>query len=260
MSCPTNKTIVLTGASHGIGRALADALAMQGANLVLNARSKAPLKEAKKTLEAGYKIKVAVVEGDAAKARTVRACMEAATALGGFNGVVHAAGVLHPGPTLWELDERRYDEVVGASCKAAWQLARAAYPLLMRQEGSFFVVFGSGAASIAMPGIGLYCAAKAFEEHLMRQLAAETDKVTCFAYQPGKVETRMQQQAREAVGGAAERVHAVFRPWKEDKVLLSAQASAAWLARLLCEGDLAARHGQVVRVDQVLPAQTADKP
>lgn len=251
MSCSTNKTIVLTGASHGIGRALADALAMQGINLVLNARTKAPLKDAKKTLETGYKIKVTVVDGDAAKAKTARACVEAATALGGFVGVVHAAGVLHPGPTVWELDERRFDDVVNASCKAAWQLAHAAYPVLKEQKGSFFVLFGSGAASIAVPGIGVYCAAKAFEEHLMRQLAAETDKVTCFVYQPGKVETRMQQQAREATGSAAVRVHAVFRPWKENNELLSAPASAAWLARLLCEDSLAARHGQIVRVEHI---------
>ncbi|AGW13455.1 SDR family NAD(P)-dependent oxidoreductase [Megalodesulfovibrio gigas] len=251
MSWLANKTIVLTGASHGIGRALADALAMQGANLVLNARSKPPLKEAKKTLEAGYKIKVAVVDGDAATARVARACVEQAETLGGFAGIIHAAGVLHPGPHLWELDEKQYDDVTHASCKASWQLARAAYPALMRQkDGGLYVLFGSGAASIAMPGIGLYCAAKAFEEHLMRQLAAETDAVTCFVYQPGKVETRMQQQAREATGGGGEAVRATFTPWHERGELLSAQASAVWLARLLQE-DPRPWHGHIVRVGQV---------
>lgn len=249
MSWLANKTIVLTGASHGIGRALADALAMQGANLVLNARTKAPLKEAKKTLEAGYKIKVAVVDGDAAGARVARACVDQAVALGSFAGVIHAAGVLHPGPHLWELDEKQYDDVTNASCKAAWQLARAAYPVFLRQKAGCYVLFGSGAASIAMPGIGLYCAAKAFEEHLMRQLAAETSVVTCFVYQPGKVETRMQQQARAATGGGGEAVRAMFTPWHERGELLSAQASAVWLARLL-EADPARWHGQTVRVGQ----------
>lgn len=251
MSWLKNKTIVLTGASRGIGRALAEGLAMQGANLVLNARSKKPLKEAKERLESSFGISATVVDGDASKEKVATACVQAAAKLGEFSGVIHAAGVLNPGPLLWELSQDQYDDVVNSSCTAAWQMAKAAYPLLKAQSGSFFIAFGSGAANIAMPGIGLYCAAKAFEEHLVRQLAAEAPEVCCIAYQPGKVETRMQEQARESSGGGSGNLHKTFRAWKEQGELLTPQEAAVWLVRFL-GGDFRKYHGQVVRVHQSL--------
>ena len=68
---------------------------------------------------------------------------------------------------------------------------------------------------------------------LARQLAAEAPSVTTLIYRPGIVETRMQVQARESRGGAAEQLQAVFRPWKEQGQLMTPEQSAAGLVRLL---------------------------
>lgn len=241
------KTLLVTGASMGIGRALALCLARRGARLVLNARGEDALRQAADACR-DLGAEVASTAGDCSDSATVQALVRQAQDLGDFAGFVHAAGVLRPGPMLRELDESAFDEVMHSHVRAAYMLAHYTYPLLIARDDAVAVFFGSGAGSIAQPGIGAYCVAKAAEEHLMRQLAAEEPQVTAFAYQPGVVETRMQVEARNAEGGAAERLKQVFRPWKEQGILLSPEHAARYLAELL-DQDVRPLHGRVVRVD-----------
>ncbi|SMP44709.1 Short-chain dehydrogenase [Desulfonatronum zhilinae] len=240
------KTLLLTGASMGIGRALAVALAKEGVNLVINARSTDPLRETRE-LCAGRggesKAVVEVVAGDASKAETVAAMVGAARKIGYFQGFIHAAGILHPGPYVWELSDTDFLTVFQANVMAAHQLIRGCLPLLLKQGEGLAVFFGSGAAEKTQPGIAAYCAAKAAEEHLARQLAAEAPTITTFVYRPGIVETRMQAQARESEGGAASQLQSVFRPWKEEGRLMTPEQSAAGLVRLLA-GNPRRLHGR----------------
>jgi NAD(P)-dependent dehydrogenase (short-subunit alcohol dehydrogenase family) len=173
------------------------------------------------------------VAGDASKAKTIASMIKTAKAMGNFFGFIHAAGVLHPGPYLWEVSQRDVMRVFQANVFAAHQLIRASLPLLLQQGQGIAVFFGSGAAEKTQPGIATYCAAKAAEEHLARQLAAEAPQITSFVYRPGIVETRMQVQARESSGGGARQLQEVFRPWKEQGLLLTPQQAAAGLVQLL---------------------------
>ncbi|MGE4554411.1 MAG: SDR family NAD(P)-dependent oxidoreductase, partial [Desulfovibrionaceae bacterium] len=237
-----NKTLILTGASRGIGRALALALARRGVRLVLCARDAPLLEETRKDCQAlaiealGPGAHVLAVAGDAADDAVVRALVDRAEGLGDYFGFIHAAGVLLPGPTLWELDDADFDAVVGAGLRAAWRLVQRGAPPLLRRGAGLCVFFGSGAAQRAMPGLGLYCAAKAAEEHLARQLAAEAPALTTFVYRPGVVATRMQEQARQAEGGAGEAVRRFFTPYLERGLLLTPAGAAAGLLRYL-DGD-----------------------
>lgn len=232
MSFFRNKTLIVTGASNGIGEALARELAARGVNLVLSARSESRLHA---VCEACRALGVAArcVAGNAAEAEIAERLVLRACDLGGFQGFLHAAGVLAPGPSAWELSETQFGEVLDAGVRAAYQLARFSYPPLLRQGSGVAVFFGSAAAERAQPGAAAYCAVKAAEEHYMRQLAEETDRVTTFVYRPGVVETGMQREARHAEGGQAEKVQALFRPWKEQGLLVSPARSAARLADLL---------------------------
>lgn len=240
-----NKTVIVTGASRGIGRALAMDLAGRGATLVLNARSGDLLGQIAKDCSASGRRCTAVV-GDASEADVAAKLVEEARETGGPHGFVHAAGVLFPGPHLWELSEEQFDAVFAASVKAGWQLARQAIPAMRGKEGAFAVFFGSGAAERVQPGIAAYCAAKAAEEHMARQLAAEAPDVAVIVYRPGVVETRMQRQAREAEGGAAEEVRQVFWNMKERGELITPEESAAFLARIL-DADPSGYHGKTIR-------------
>jgi len=230
-----NTTWIVTGASRGIGRALALLLAERGAKLVLNARHAAKLAEvAAKARDLGTE--AIPVEGSAARAEVAGRLVRAALGLGEFKGFIHNAGVLHAGPLLWELPEEHWDEVMDANVKAGYQLVRYAVPELLPRGGGVAVFFGSGAAETNLPGIGAYAVAKAAEEHLARQLAAEAPEMVSFVYRPGVVETRMQEEARTAEGGAAEVLRRVFGGYKEKGMLLTPEESALALIRILEKG------------------------
>lgn len=237
------KTIILTGASLGIGRALSFELAARGCNLVLNARHASPLLE----VAADCRRLGAAAEwlaGDAAIPDHALRMVEAALRLGNFCGFIHAAGVLHPGPLLRELPELHFQEVLDASVTAGYQLVRAAVGHLQERGEGLAVFFGSGAAEINTPGIGAYCIAKAAEEHLARQLAAEAPTIVTFIYRPGVVETRMQQQARESKGGAAAAVQEKFWGFKNRGELITPEQTAKALVNILTT-DPRKFHGKI---------------
>ena len=226
------KTLIVTGASRGIGRALALALAEHGVQLVLTARGEAALAETAREAEA-LGVGVRAHAGDIARAETAERLVELARELGRFYGFVHNAGVLHAGPLLWELPERHWNEVMGASLTGAYQLTRFALPDLIAAGDGVAVFVGSGAAEYNLPGIGAYAIAKAAEEHLARQVASEAPMVASFAYRPGVVDTGMQAQARTASGGAAQQLHEIFGGYKEKGVLISPEQAAGYLIRAL---------------------------
>ncbi len=227
-----DKTLIITGASMGIGRALAEALAVLGAKLVLNARGPESLEDAWHCCDM-VAAKAVAIPGDCSKASTVKALVDAARSLGDFTGFIHCAAVLNPGPLVWETDGNSYDEIFTSNMKAAWQLSRFCVPELEKSGKGLAVFVGSGAASVTQKGIGLYCAAKAAEEHFCRQLASEAAWLTSFIYRPGLVDTRMQEQCRNALGGGGEALRALYRPWLERGKLIMPEESAMGLIRIL---------------------------
>jgi NAD(P)-dependent dehydrogenase (short-subunit alcohol dehydrogenase family) len=232
MSELRGKTLIITGASMGIGRALALELADLGVKLVLNARH-APALEETAAAGAALGVEVRALAGNAAAAKTATALVDQAKALGGFYGFIHAAGVLNPGPLLWEMSPQQFQEVLDSHVTAAYQLVRAAVPELLKQGEGLAVFFGSGAAESLIPGIGAYCVAKAAEEHLARELAAEASAITSFVFRPDATETRMQRQARKSTGGGAGNLHRIFGGYKDRGLLATPAEEARSLIQIL---------------------------
>ncbi|MGA3192649.1 MAG: SDR family NAD(P)-dependent oxidoreductase [Candidatus Bathyarchaeia archaeon] len=243
------KTLIVTGASRGIGRALALELAQNGVNLVLNARSEAPLEEVA-TVARGKGVKTLTVVGDAALASKAREMVKAAVGIGEFIGFIHNAGTAHPGPFLYELPEAMFKNVWRTNVLAGYQIARFSYPELRRRKSGLAVFFGSGAAKMNVEGMGAYCLSKAAEEHLARQLAAEAPEITCFVYRPGVVDTEMQKGAREAKGSGAEVLHRVFGELKERGSLLTPEKAARGLVQIL-QGDPRHFHGKIASYGEI---------
>ncbi|MBF6593216.1 MAG: SDR family NAD(P)-dependent oxidoreductase [Thermaceae bacterium] len=224
----SDQTLILTGASRGIGRALALELARSGANLVLNARSKEALNTVADEAR-GLSVQVRMVVGDAAQDQTAQFMVKAAKVLGNFAGFIHNAGVLHPGPALWELSEAQFDEVFATNLKAGFLLAKYAYPNLRRNGSGIAVFVGSGAANYPRAGWGAYGAAKAAEHYLAFNLALEAPEIVSFVYSPGTVDTEMQRQGREATGEIA----GMFQRFKDQDHLISPEQTARALVQIL---------------------------
>jgi NAD(P)-dependent dehydrogenase (short-subunit alcohol dehydrogenase family) len=226
------QTLIVTGASKGIGRALTSELAQNGVNLVLNARSEASLEEAAADARKSG-VHVLTVVGDAALADNARETVKAAVGMGEFIGFIHNAGTGHPSPFLYELPEVLFEDVWRSNVLAGYQLAYFSYPELRRMGRGLAVFFGSGAAESNIEGIGAYCLSKAAEEHMARQLATEVPEVTCFVYRPGTVETDMQKAAREAEGSGAEVLHRIFGGFKEQGILMRPETAARALVQII---------------------------
>jgi NAD(P)-dependent dehydrogenase (short-subunit alcohol dehydrogenase family) len=242
------KTLILTGASRGIGRALSLALAQRGVQLVLNARSAPQLEEVRLEIEQLGGLALAIT-GSAASDTIARSLVETAQSMGSFMGFIHNAGVLHGGPLVHELPEPHFDEVLDANLKAGFQLVRYAYPLLLRQGQGLAVFLGSGVAQHNIAGMGIYAVAKAAEEHLARQLALEAPEITCFTYRPGVVETDMQRQLRQAEGGGSAQLRPMFQGYRDQGRLLSPQQAAEGLLGIL-EDNPHRFHGQITHPGQ----------
>ncbi|MCX7601043.1 MAG: SDR family oxidoreductase [Meiothermus sp.] len=238
-----NQTFIITGASRGIGEALALELARAGANLVIGARNQTALEFVRDEAR-NLGVRCEAVAGSAAHSTVAEALVAQALQIGNFVGFIHNAGVLNAGPLAYELIEPQYDEIMESNVKGGYQLARFAYPHLIRQPGSVAVFLGSGVAERNIPGMGIYAIAKAAEEHLSRQLAVEAPEVTCFTYRPGIVETEMQRQLREAEGGGGQTLRPLFRGYKAQGRVLTPEQSARALVRIL-EGNPRKFHGQI---------------
>jgi glucose 1-dehydrogenase len=164
--------ILLTGASRGIGRAIAERLARPDASLALCAA--APSRDLDEAAEAcrGYGARVEALSGDLAARETPARLVEAAVAaFGGLDAVVSNAGIALPG-RLDEIDEAAWDRVFAVNARSAWLLARAAYPHLAAARGAFLAVASMSGVE-PYPGVGAYSASKAALIMLVRTLALE---------------------------------------------------------------------------------------
>jgi NAD(P)-dependent dehydrogenase (short-subunit alcohol dehydrogenase family) len=187
---------IVTGASRGLGLALASALADRGHALVIDARGAPDLEAARRDL-AG-RTDVVAIAGDVADDAHRRALVGAARDLGGLDVLVNNAGLLGatPRPALAAHPLDDLEAVLRANVVAPLGLVQLALPLLAAspRPGRILNVT-SDAAVEGYPGWGAYGAAKAALEAVTRVLAAEHPGLRVYAVDPGDMRTRMHQDA-----------------------------------------------------------------
>ncbi len=224
----SRKTVIVTGASKGLGKAIALELASLGYNLVLNSRNVEKLNETgKECLALGATVHT--IPGDCAQDQIVQFTIKAAKVLGNFQGFIHSAGVLHPGPTLAELSESQFVEIINTNVKSAFLLSKYSIPNLLREGGGFVVFVGSGAATNPVEGWGAYGAAKAAEHYLAAQVAKEAPEIFSIAFGPGAVDTDMQAEGRASSGKISE----MFKDFQAKGELHQPKAVAKKLVELI---------------------------
>ena len=198
------RTALVTGASRGLGRALAAGLAAEGYALIIDARDGAALESALTVIQAGpagpgpglARAPVVTVRGDICDRAHRDALRRAADGLGGLDLLVNNAGTLgaSPLPAMadYPLDELRAAFEVNVVAPLA--LTQALLPTL-RQRGGAVLNITSDAAVEAYAGWGGYGAVKAALEQMSNVLAAEENTVRVWWVDPGDLRTRMHQEA-----------------------------------------------------------------
>jgi NAD(P)-dependent dehydrogenase (short-subunit alcohol dehydrogenase family) len=191
------RTAIVTGASRGLGHALATGLAGAGYALVIDARNGAELDAARAAIQARVAgAPVTALPGDVRDPAHQAALVHAAEGLGGTDLLVNNAGTLgaSPLPALadYPLDELR--AAFEANVVAPVALTQALLPSLRRHGGAILNVT-SDAATGAYTGWGGYGAVKAALEQTSNVLAAEENAVRVWWVDPGDLRTRMHQEA-----------------------------------------------------------------
>ena len=170
--------VLLTGATGGIGQAMAAALVREGAAVMLAGRSSATLDALAQRMEP-RRTRVACQAADLAQPQGVKALADAAAAWG-CNVVVHAAGVPAFGP-LQTIAGAHMLAVLQTNLLAPMLLTQALLAHLQRQDAAQVICVGSALGRIGLPGYSVYSASKfglrGFAEALRRELADTTVRV-----------------------------------------------------------------------------------
>ncbi|OPA90124.1 short chain dehydrogenase [Pseudomonas fluorescens] len=191
--------VVLTGASGGIGLAIAAQLCASGARVLAVARHGAALE----ALLARYPQQLCWVNADLTFLADRRKVLAAAEAIGGVNLLINTAGINHFA-MLEQLDDSDINGMLALNIAAPICLTKLLLPLLKQAPGAMVVNVGSTYGSIGYPGYATYCASKfalrGFSEALRRELA--DTRVGVLYVAPRATRTGMNSPAAQALNDA----------------------------------------------------------
>jgi NAD(P)-dependent dehydrogenase (short-subunit alcohol dehydrogenase family) len=189
-----DQVVVITGASRGIGRAIADKAAEDGAKLVLCARSAEPLRETARELS--KTAEVLAIPTDASRENEVERLKEEALArFGRVDAVVNNAGSAESAPFL-KTERAFWDRILAENATSAFLVSRAFIGGMAERGAGRIVMVASVSGKHGAPYIAAYAASKHAMLGLMRSLAAEfgSKGVRVNAVCPGYVDTPMTER------------------------------------------------------------------
>jgi len=200
----SGRVIAITGASDGIGRAVALAAAGCGAELVLIGRSVRKLERVHEAIGAlgAAEASIATLDLEKAVARDYDQLVEALMKrYGRLDGLVHNAGILGTLAPIEQYDVPTWCRVLHVNLTAAFALTQVLLPALRASHDASMIFTSSGVGRRARAYWGAYAVSKAGVESLSQLLAEELEGSTAVrvnALNPGAVRTRMRQQAYPA--------------------------------------------------------------
>jgi NADP-dependent 3-hydroxy acid dehydrogenase YdfG len=188
-----NKTLIITGASQGIGEATARLFAKLGANVALIARSKEKIEKISTDINSNGGKSIAI-NCDVSKPDEVENAIKVTLkSYRSINILIGNAGVIDPIQNIADMDVSDFDKVIDVNIKGVWYGIKAVLPHM--KNGGTIITIGSGAASNALEGWSHYCTSKAAVHHLNSCLDLEMrkDLIRALVLSPGTVATEMQK-------------------------------------------------------------------
>ena len=190
-----NKTIVISGASRGIGASAAREFASQGANVVLLARST----EALETLADEIGEKALALACDVADYAAVEAAFQrASTHFGSLDVLICNAGKIEPIARLEHAEPAGWAQLINVNITGVFNMMRAGLPHLKAAGGGAVLTIGSGASQRPLEGWSAYCTSKAGAAMLTQALHLEEGEngIRVMGLSPGTVATQMQREIK----------------------------------------------------------------
>lgn len=240
----SDKTIIITGASSGIGAAAAKLFAANGASLVLAARRGELLETLTGEIRASGG-RAAYLPGDVRNAGYAADLVDLAQShFGGLDGAFNNAGVVGEMGPVSAMTEETWNEVIEVNLTSAFHAAKAQIPALQARGGGAIVFTSSFVGhTVGLPGMAAYAAAKAGLIGLTQVLAAEhgAENIRVNALLPGGTHTPMAGDD-EAFHDFVKGLHALKRMAKPEEIaraamfLLSDNASFVTGSAMLADG------------------------
>jgi len=199
-----DRIILITGATAGIGRALAIHAAAHGAQVILHGRNVKKLEEIYDEIEAidgAPRPSIAVMDLATADDKAYRTLAESLTEeFGRLDGLVNNAGILGERYSIEQYDAGMWQQVMHVNVTAAFALTQVCLPLLHQSEDASIIFTSSGVGRQGKPFWGAYAVSKFATEGLSQVLADEQQhgnlRVNCI--NPGPVRTEMRRAAYPA--------------------------------------------------------------
>jgi len=192
----TKKTVLITGASRGIGEATARHFAKAGANVVLFARSKTDIARIAKDIGD----RALAITGDVSRYADVAAAVDKSIAhFGTLDILINNAGVIEPIAPLATSDPDAWGAVIDINLKGVYYGLRAALPVMEKAGDGTIITISSGAAHNALEGWSQYCTSKAGAAMLTSCAHLEAPAgLRIMGLSPGTVATQMQREIKES--------------------------------------------------------------
>ena len=191
----TGKTVLITGASRGIGAEAGRVFAAAGANVVLLARSQEAIAE----LAGEIGEKAIAIPCNVARFSEVSSAVETTvSAFGGLDVLINNAGVIEPISHLVDANPDDWGQVIDVNLKGVFNGMRAAVPVMKERGGGSVLTISSGAAHGPVEAWSHYCASKAAVHMLTRCLDKEeaANGIRAMGLSPGTVATQMQKEIK----------------------------------------------------------------
>lgn len=190
-------TVLITGASRGLGAEAAVATAQLGANLILTARSESGLQHTADRIAAlKQEIEVSLYTGDLCDNTFCTELAQKISQGGKLDAVILNAAQVEPIGAVSDIDEDQWSRCLELNLTAPFRLIKRLLPPLRSSRGRLITI-GTGAATQPIPSWSGYCVSKAGLLMLTRVLAAEAPEIVSFSFVPGVIDTGMQQSIRD---------------------------------------------------------------